>query len=280
MFCPNCGKPIPDDARFCGECGTVITEAEAAEKKPKNPAFPPWIVAIIVILSLAVLGTAALLVYTIIDDNKAPQSAESEESTAALADSSSDSSSSDSSDNNSSNTSSGNTSSGGKSPESERKINPDYESIYSKCNLTPPELSRTISVYDLYDKYATDIEEIIIDEYEVGYENDIAIEMYRYIYFTERYIAAYYQKTLIDEYDLNAFKQMMLESEYYAQLLERKNVTVKMDIDGLNIVITERIVDLDFIDNYKEMFNSDHPLTREEMQNTFKQNGYINKFLE
>ena len=25
MFCPNCGKELPKDARFCGSCGTRLT---------------------------------------------------------------------------------------------------------------------------------------------------------------------------------------------------------------------------------------------------------------
>ena len=30
MFCPNCGIQIPDDARFCPDCGTVLTAADEA----------------------------------------------------------------------------------------------------------------------------------------------------------------------------------------------------------------------------------------------------------
>ncbi len=275
MFCPNCGKPIPDDARFCGECGTVIAEAEAAKKKPKNPAFPPWIVAIIVILSLAVLGTAALLVYTIIADNQAPTSAESEESAISDIISSSEGSSSNNESENLSDTLSGNASS-----DSERKINPEYDKFYSDCHLTPPELSRVIATYDDYDKYAISLEGSIIDEYETGYENDIAMEMYRYIYFTESYIEAYYGKTLIDRTDLDAFAQMMIESEYYEQLLDRKNVTVKMEKSGLSLVITQRIVDLDDPSNLKEMFGIEHMLSREEIQRIFTDNGYTSKFID
>ncbi|MBR4915372.1 MAG: zinc-ribbon domain-containing protein [Clostridiales bacterium] len=36
MFCPNCGIQIPDDARFCSDCGTVLTpENEAAQAAPE-----------------------------------------------------------------------------------------------------------------------------------------------------------------------------------------------------------------------------------------------------
>jgi len=38
MYCPNCGKSVPDDAKFCPYCGTVFKggakKKEAAEKAP------------------------------------------------------------------------------------------------------------------------------------------------------------------------------------------------------------------------------------------------------
>ncbi len=30
MFCPKCGKPNPDDAQFCGDCGMPLPTAETA----------------------------------------------------------------------------------------------------------------------------------------------------------------------------------------------------------------------------------------------------------
>ena len=44
--------------------------------------------------------------------------------------------------------------------------------------------------YDEYDKYAIFLDNLIIDEYESGYENGIVMEMNRYINFTESYIKA------------------------------------------------------------------------------------------
>lgn len=35
MFCENCGKEIPDDAKFCPECGTPITEVRGSD--PAEP---------------------------------------------------------------------------------------------------------------------------------------------------------------------------------------------------------------------------------------------------
>jgi hypothetical protein len=37
MFCPQCGKPVADGARFCGNCGATI----AAVTPPPPPAFTP-----------------------------------------------------------------------------------------------------------------------------------------------------------------------------------------------------------------------------------------------
>ena len=33
MFCPNCGSVLPDDAKFCNACGTVIAQADEASVK-------------------------------------------------------------------------------------------------------------------------------------------------------------------------------------------------------------------------------------------------------
>ncbi|MBO7403196.1 MAG: DUF4190 domain-containing protein [Lachnospiraceae bacterium] len=43
MFCPNCGFQLPDDARFCSECGTVLTpgsQSAASEPAPAPVAAP------------------------------------------------------------------------------------------------------------------------------------------------------------------------------------------------------------------------------------------------
>ena len=37
MFCPNCGKQLPDDAKFCGGCGNRM---EAPKQAPAAPAAP------------------------------------------------------------------------------------------------------------------------------------------------------------------------------------------------------------------------------------------------
>ncbi len=39
MFCTNCGKQIPEDARFCPACGTpVLTDTIIKEEKKPEPA--------------------------------------------------------------------------------------------------------------------------------------------------------------------------------------------------------------------------------------------------
>ena len=40
MFCPNCGKQLPDDSTFCEHCGTKI-EAEQPKAAPSAPAQSP-----------------------------------------------------------------------------------------------------------------------------------------------------------------------------------------------------------------------------------------------
>ena len=37
MFCPNCGKQLPDDARFCGGCGARMEAPKPAPDANKTP---------------------------------------------------------------------------------------------------------------------------------------------------------------------------------------------------------------------------------------------------
>lgn len=51
MFCPKCGTPLPDDAKFCGACGTkieipeangpIVSEPVVAETAAEEPASQP-----------------------------------------------------------------------------------------------------------------------------------------------------------------------------------------------------------------------------------------------
>ena len=38
MFCPQCGKPIADNARFCGNCGATVSAPSAPPVPPVQPA--------------------------------------------------------------------------------------------------------------------------------------------------------------------------------------------------------------------------------------------------
>lgn len=41
MFCNNCGKPVPDGARFCGNCGSVVSAAFSPPPDDPVMAVPP-----------------------------------------------------------------------------------------------------------------------------------------------------------------------------------------------------------------------------------------------
>ena len=41
MFCPNCGKEVPDGVAFCGGCGTSLAAAAAAPAAPVQPQPAP-----------------------------------------------------------------------------------------------------------------------------------------------------------------------------------------------------------------------------------------------
>lgn len=40
MFCPNCGNENPDDARFCGKCGTPLPVMEEEHRNQDKEATP------------------------------------------------------------------------------------------------------------------------------------------------------------------------------------------------------------------------------------------------
>jgi TM2 domain-containing membrane protein YozV len=41
MFCPKCGAPNAEDARFCQKCGAALALAAAAAAPSAGPAVPP-----------------------------------------------------------------------------------------------------------------------------------------------------------------------------------------------------------------------------------------------
>ena len=40
MFCPNCGTQLPDEANFCGTCGTRLNVQPAPQTVPEEPMAP------------------------------------------------------------------------------------------------------------------------------------------------------------------------------------------------------------------------------------------------
>ena len=84
MICPNCGKEITDDARFCPYCGTKTIEEEAAELAEK--AVEEAATAADGIKEAAVIGTAAALEAAELDaEAKAAEAVSSAEDKAAEA---------------------------------------------------------------------------------------------------------------------------------------------------------------------------------------------------
>lgn len=39
MYCPNCGEPIPDGARFCAKCGTSVNGDYPNETYRNSPSY-------------------------------------------------------------------------------------------------------------------------------------------------------------------------------------------------------------------------------------------------
>lgn len=70
MFCPSCGKSVPDGAKFCTNCGRDLTapapDAPAAPDTPAAPTpapakrpTPRWLIALVAVLAVAVVGVGS-----------------------------------------------------------------------------------------------------------------------------------------------------------------------------------------------------------------------------
>lgn len=59
MFCPNCGSKLPDDARFCGSCGTRLQADQPPPKPQKGKKKNGKKILIVTVSILLVLAIAA-----------------------------------------------------------------------------------------------------------------------------------------------------------------------------------------------------------------------------
>ena len=58
MYCKKCGKQYPDDAKFCGDCGTPLEKEEAS---PLKQLPLKMIIAVAAVVLLAAVGIGAFL---------------------------------------------------------------------------------------------------------------------------------------------------------------------------------------------------------------------------
>ena len=66
MYCPNCGKKIPDQAKFCGYCGSPVTApAEPQNPEPRKPARKKGKIAGIIIAVAAILILVPLALFAV-----------------------------------------------------------------------------------------------------------------------------------------------------------------------------------------------------------------------
>ena len=72
MFCPKCGSRLPDDAVFCGRCGTEIRTKDYYRDEPEMSRTPKKsrrkknrLPLVILILLLPVLAAAAFLYWQV-----------------------------------------------------------------------------------------------------------------------------------------------------------------------------------------------------------------------
>ncbi|SDB98506.1 zinc ribbon domain-containing protein [Parafannyhessea umbonata] len=63
MFCPSCGKSVPDGAKFCTNCGHDLTapapDAPTAPATPAKKPTPRWLIALVAVLAVAVVGVGS-----------------------------------------------------------------------------------------------------------------------------------------------------------------------------------------------------------------------------
>lgn len=43
MICPNCKTENPDNANYCRNCGTALSQAKSESARPTSPTFPNFI---------------------------------------------------------------------------------------------------------------------------------------------------------------------------------------------------------------------------------------------
>lgn len=64
MFCPNCGKPIPEDSVFCPECGSPLENehprSSSKKKEGKGPLIAVIVLAIFLLIGVVVAGVLVL----------------------------------------------------------------------------------------------------------------------------------------------------------------------------------------------------------------------------
>ncbi|MEE1149906.1 zinc ribbon domain-containing protein [Methanobrevibacter sp. UBA212] len=68
-ICPKCGKELPDDAKFCMDCGYTL---EDEKSEGMLSSFPLPALFIIVIVAILVIGGAFILSSSFKDNTKAP----------------------------------------------------------------------------------------------------------------------------------------------------------------------------------------------------------------
>ena len=80
-ICPKCGKELPDDARFCMDCGCTI---DAPESSSTMGGFSLSTLFIILIVAVLIIGGIFILTSGSGDNTKAPDNAQREGHTVDL----------------------------------------------------------------------------------------------------------------------------------------------------------------------------------------------------
>lgn len=72
MFCPKCGKDIPDSAKFCKYCGTELNRNNQSKKK-EDEKTSPFLIGAVVVAAVVLIALIIFAVGTIGGDSNSNQ---------------------------------------------------------------------------------------------------------------------------------------------------------------------------------------------------------------
>lgn len=142
MFCPNCGKQIPDGTRFCTNCGAQLANAPTPQA-PEKKKTPLWVSILVGVVAFALAFTVS---YGFVSgEDSSDRKAETPVITVAT----------------------------------EAPANPDYEAVFTRNSIV--DIPSLFFMLDSA-HFVSESEEGTVEKLEFGYEGDLIKEMVNVVY--------------------------------------------------------------------------------------------------